>query len=258
MNGLETKHGFIKYPLARIGENFRVSFRVITAINETSLFKGKVIKKSTIVKTSKDKVNYFYDVSIHPYVEIDFTAYNDKLEYQYEGVHVSDACKINLNKQNLYLFIKMLKRIESDFVTKKDLYFYRNGELVLNHDISPSCNLSTMINNKMIYIAPIVVKDEGSEKEYEGIYLALSDLSNKVELKYSELGYLIYVLSTVNMDTLATNLVTMVGENNIVYMANNTPISINNASPIIVQPPEEDNTSDVTVVMKNENVIPNI
>lgn len=255
---MDTDSSSIRYPLARIGENLKVSFCVITNVNQTLAVKGKTIVTSTITKRSPNKVNNYYDVNLHPFIDLDFNDYSDKLENRLSGVSISGQCKISLNKYNLFLFLNMIKKLERDFIINKDLYFYSNNKLILNNDVAKTVSVDTVLSNKRLMMGPAVITVGGGEKEHEGIYFALNDLSNYTYLTYTELGYLRYVLDNIDMDLMAINLIKLVGENKIVTSVNNTTISIDSTDNVSTKPQEEDNSSSHNIIITSENVIPSL
>ena len=218
--------------MSNFGNSLRITLCMYVKHNEVSSFRGKTLSQSTITKTNKG-YSANYEVTVYPYIDIDFTSYDDKKELTDLGsTYVNNSCRITLNKYNLYLFITMIKKIERDFIVNKDLYYYSNNKLMLNTQKAQEISVDTIINDIRILISPIVIEVGGGGKEHEGISLAFRDLSNVTQLTYTEMGYLRYILDNVDLDLMAINLLSTVGENKISTVVHNTVISNDNPNVI--------------------------
>ena len=248
----------IRYNLGKVTNILKVLVSVIVDTNNLSSFKGKVSNNASITK-SKLSGTDLISINIHPYVTIDFTSYNDITEAKNSGVYISNACKLYLNKYNLFLFIHHLRKIERDFIANKDLYYYSNNKLILNKEVGERISIQIPIGDKIVMMKPIVVEVGGGQKEHEGILLALNDLSYSTTLTYTEMNYLLFILNKLDIDNIAINMINLVGENKISTIKNNTVIDIENPNHIVVKEEEVLNDSTNNIVFTDDkNVIPQI
>jgi len=249
-------NSIIRYSICRISD-LKVYLSVIVDSDKVSSFKGKIINTASITK-KEIPGSSLYDITIFPYITLEICNYEDKKEAIYDGVHINISPKLKLNRYNLYLFIGLLKKIEKDFVEKKNLYYYSNGRLVLNNEVSKDVSIETSIGDSGVIIYPTVISVGGGEKEHEGISLSIRDLSNTVYLTYTEIGYLRYTLSKIDMDNIAIKLIQLVGENKIKKLTKSSIVSISEAPETVTRPEVLDNSSTNNYIIKNENVIPNL
>lgn len=119
---------------------------------------------------------------------------------------------VNLGKISLYSFIKALSAMVKEYKEIKDLYYYQNGKLVLNHTKATEIYKDIVANNnKRIRLIPTVVPDDNnSEKFYEGCILCINSYDNFAYISYSEMEYLLYELTHIDMNSLSLQLINTV------------------------------------------------
>lgn len=162
---------------------------------------------------------------------------------------------VNLNKISLYFLIKALSKLIKEYKEIKDLYYYQNGQLVLNHEAASSIYKDiTANNNKRIRLVPAVIPDDNnSEKFYEGCILCINSYDNFAYISFSEMEYLLYELTHIDMNSLSLQLI------NTVSLFNNMESEQLSKTPEIVT--KEIDTSEeenVVIPILEGNTIPDI
>jgi hypothetical protein len=85
--------------------------------------------------------------------------------------------------------------------------------LVVNNEVSNTVTISIPTSgNKTIMMKPCVVPDEESStgNVYEGCIFYINNMENFAYLTYTEIEYLFYELSKIDMNALALQLITIV------------------------------------------------
>jgi hypothetical protein len=120
---------------------------------------------------------------------------------------------VTLTRYYLFRFLQGLRRLISDFQSHKDLFYYQNNELVVDNNIADSVTISIPTSgNKTIMMKPCVVPDEESStgNVYEGSIFYINNMENFAYLTYTEMEYLFYELSKIDMNSLSLQLITIV------------------------------------------------
>lgn len=126
--------------------------------------------------------------------------------------------KFNVKRENSLLesslfvssrFIYSLKRGIRDMVEgfqMKDLFFYNNGKMLVNKELSKKHEIRLPLGKeelRMMYTVVEDVSDGGSVVEYEGIAFIVNSYSNFVYITYDELCSMLDVLETTDFYNLA-------------------------------------------------------
>ena len=158
-----------------------------------------------------NKFNYcgndYFRINPNPFIVIDITSYMNKKD----GWNTNNT--VTLTRYYLFRFIQGLRKLIMDFKSNKELFFYRNQELIVNNYISEQIKIAVPVSgNKTILMKPCVVPDEESTtgNVYEGCLFYINSMENFAYLTYTEMEYLLYELMNIDMNTLSLQLITIV------------------------------------------------
>lgn len=188
--------------IGRINKMMKIKFGLVIKSDEETKFKTtKLVSKFSYIG------NDYLRLNPNPYVILDITSFMDK------GEGWSSNRSVTLNRYYLFRFLQGLRRLINDFQTYKDLFYYQNNELVVNNSVADSITISVPTNSsKTIMMKPCVVPDEESStgNVYEGCIFYINNMENFAYLTYTEMEYLFYELSKIDMSSLALQLITIV------------------------------------------------
>lgn len=182
--------------LGKINKYMKIKFNIIIKDDENkNSFNMKVIDTFTYGGSE------YLRLSPKPYITIDISATADKTDSW------NSNTQVNLNKMCLIDFIIKSKNMINKFRIP-ELYFIKNNRLQVNTDIANKSYEIIRTPNKTIKMIHCVVYDnDNSDIENEGICFMINSIDNFCFLTYTELEYLYYMLSKINMDELAISLI---------------------------------------------------
>ena len=250
----------IKYNLAKITDNCKVSLNVIVNVNELRSFRGKVYNTSTIIKRPGASQDY-YNVMMSPFIEIECTSIDDIIEARTNGNKLLYN-KIILTKYNLFRFLTTINKIKASFTEKENLFYYRDNKSYLNPEVGESISEEEVFGTTRVKIGPMVLSVGGGEKDHEGVYISINNFTIITYLTYNELCYLRYVLISTDIDNLAVQLVNLVGKNQIVTIVNDVVVDIYEDGSRVTTKEEKDDSeiieSSNNKLIDNDSTIPPI
>jgi hypothetical protein len=153
--------------------------------------------------------NDYFRINPNPFIVIDITSYMNKKD----GYNTNN--NVTLNRYYLFRFTQGLKKLIMDFKSNKDLFYYRDRELIVNSYIAENLKIVIPVSgSKTIMIQPCVVPDEESTtgKVYEGCIFYINSMENFAYLTYTEMEYLLYELVNIDMNVLSMQLISIVKE----------------------------------------------
>lgn len=178
--------------LGSINDNLKMKFNLILKNDDNNT---KVISTYTFGNYNGLKINPVM------YITLDISKTSDKNDSWNNNLN------INLNRQQLFLFIRKLKEFIESY-KEKDLYYYKDGKLILNKEIANKNVFKLKTTTKALAMLQVVVPDkENKEVEYEGCVLAINSLDNFCYLTYFDLEYLYYQLSRLDLYNLSMMLI---------------------------------------------------
>lgn len=183
--------------MGKINKYMRIKFNIIV---EDDIGTNKFANKTKCI----DKFSYagskYLKLSPRPYITIDICESKDKNDSWNSNLQV------NLNKFVLFDLLRKLRSMINKFKIK-DMFFIKNNHLHVNTESANSNCEFVKTPNKIIKLLHCVVKDEDNiELEYEGICFMINSIDNYCFLTYTELEYLYYELSKINMTELSMQL----------------------------------------------------
>lgn len=190
--------------IGRVNKMMKIKFGLIIKSDEETKFKA-----TKLVSKFNYGGNDYLRLNPNPYVILDITSFMDK------GEAWSSSRTVTLNRYFLFRFLQGLKRLIHDFQNQKNLFYYRNNELVVDNEIADSITIAIpTAGSKTIMMKPCVVPDEESStgNVYEGCIFYINNMDNFAYLTYTEMEYLFYELSKIDMNTLSLQLITIVKE----------------------------------------------
>ena len=189
----------VSLELGKINNSMKLKFNVI--------MKDKTEKKANRKYNNRviDRFTYngsdYLRISPKPYITIDISSTSDKNdEWNSNSV-------VNLNKFCLFDMIRKVRSMINKFKIP-DLFFIKNKKLHLNTEIANNNFEIIRTPNKIIKLVHAVIYDSNNQElEYEGVCFMINSPDNFCCLTYNELEYLYYVLTHIDMDTLAMSIV---------------------------------------------------
>lgn len=230
--------------IAKINKGLKVKFGlVVQSESENKLIYNKLVSKFNYLGNNYLKINP------KPFITLDISSNTTKTEGW------SSNQFVNLNKQSLFLFNRALYRLIQEYKEIRDLYYYENNKLCVNNKASEKITKDIISNNKHIRLQPCVVySDDNDEKYYEGCMLCINTYDNFVYITYSEMEYLYYELSHIDLISLSLSLL------QIVNIYKDEEAEHIQAKPItkIEEPEESEISSRPYVKIDNTGTIPEI
>ena len=232
----------VTFDMARINKMMKIKFGLIVHSDDTAKFKGApIINKTHWYGTDTLKL------TPNPFIILDISASSDKDEGW------SPNKTVTLNRYYLFRFLQGLKKLIDSFRTCKNLFYYQNNELVVNNNLAESVSISIpTANSKTILLMPCVVPDEESSlnKVYEGCIFCINTMENYAYLTYTEMEYLMYELSKIDMNSLSLQVISIVKQyeglqSETIKIPPSSEIPVNSEIEIVTP-------SKITVIKKNE------
>lgn len=228
--------------IGRVNKMMKIKFGLIIRSDDVGKFKA-----TPIVSKFNFSGNDYIRINPNPYVILDISSYMDK------GESWSSNRTVTLNRYYLFRFLQSLKRLITDFQTYKNLFYYQNNELVVNNSVADSIMISVpTANSKTIMVRPCVVPDEESttNRVYEGCVLYINNMENFAYLTYTEMEYLLYELSKIDMSILSMQVISIVKQ---FENQKTEKLAVPTSSEGVIDSEIEIVTpSSVTVIKKNE------
>jgi hypothetical protein len=188
--------------IGKINKMMKLKFGLIVKPDDTVKYKD-----ANVVSKFNYGGNDYLRINPSPYIIIDISSYMTK------GEAWSPNQSVTLTRYYLFRFLQGLRKLIHDFQFHKDLFYYQNNELVVNNEVSNTVTISIPTSgNKTIMMKPCVVPDEESStgNVYEGCIFYINNMENFAYLTYTEIEYLFYELSKIDMNALALQLITIV------------------------------------------------
>lgn len=188
--------------IGRVNKMMKIRFGLIIRPDEVSKFKA-----NPIVSKFNFSGNDYLRINPSPYIILDISSFMDK------GESWSSNRTVTLNRYYLFRFLQGLKRLIMNFQNYKNLFYYQNNELMVNNTVADSIMISIpTASSKTILMKPCVVPDEESSlnRVYEGCVFYINNMENFAYLTYTEMEYLYYELSKIDMSALSMQLISIV------------------------------------------------
>lgn len=188
--------------IGKINKMMKLKFGLIIKPDDIGKFKD-----ANVVSKFNYGGNDYIRINPNPYIIIDISSYMNK------GEGWTPNQSVTLTRYYLFRFLQGLRRLINDFQSNKDLFYYQNNELVVNNSVADSITMSVTTNgSKTVMMKPCVVPDEESSTNnvYEGCIFYINNMENFAYLTYTEMEYLFYELSKIDMSTLSLQLLTIV------------------------------------------------
>lgn len=181
--------------LTRINKNIKLNFGIV--------LRGDGNSNTKLMSTFDKDSNRYFKITPYPFLTVDISR-KDK--------QWSPNDSVVLSGMNKFLFQKALKTIHRKMIQSKDLFYYMNGELKVNKDLSKNCVTTVGLKGKTCQFIPLVVVDEENEQDgpYEGIVMMINTQSNYATMTFEELEYFIDYLERLDMNTLTLTFINTV------------------------------------------------
>lgn len=187
--------------LAKINRMMKLKFGlIIRSDNEIKYPSTKLVNKFTYYG------NDYIKISPNPFVVIDISSSMNSGE----GYNTNQS--VSLNRYYLFRFIQGLRKILTNFIECKNLFYYKENQLVVNDDLANKIMITVHTQTtKTIRMRPCVVPDEeNQEMVYEGCIFYINSMDNFAYVTYTEMEYLLWELSHINMNELSMQVINTV------------------------------------------------
>ena len=188
--------------IGRVNKMMKIKFGLIIRSDDESKFKA-----NKIVSKFDYGGNDYLRINPSPYIILDISSYMNKNE----GWSTNQS--VTLNRYYLFRFLQGLRKLITDFQNRKNLFYYQNNELVVNNMIADDATISIpTAGSKTIMMKPCVVPDEESStgRVYEGCIFYINNMENFAYLTYTEMEYLYFELTKIDMSALSLQLISIV------------------------------------------------
>lgn len=183
--------------IGRINKSLKLKFGLIINSETEKQSYNKLVNKFSYMG------NTYLKITPRPFVTLDISSKND------DGWNSNQM--VNLNKLGLFSFTRLISQLIKEFREIKDLFYYENNKLILNNEQAKKITKNMISSNKYIRVQPCVVPDDEIEgKRYEGCIFCINTYDNFCYMTFSEMEYLYYELSHINMLELSMNLLNTV------------------------------------------------
>lgn len=194
--------------LGNVNKIMKLKLSIIISSDDTT----KNNYKNNLLQKFVYNGNKYFKIMPHPFITIDISKGN--------GGEWSISQTVNLNKISLFGFTSKLKKFLDIYVSEKDLFYYDEidgvQKLVVDKEKSSlhAFNLRTT-SNKTIRMVPCVVQsDDDSNTLYEGAIFCINSYDNFCYITYDEMQYLLHELNTIDINSLALQMISIVQANN--------------------------------------------
>lgn len=189
--------------IGRINKMMKLKFGLVIIPDENPNFK-------TLQLVSKFNYggNDYIRINPNPYIILDISS-----SYINKGESWSSNQTATLNRYYLFRFLQGLRKLILDFQSCKNLFYYQDDELKVNNTEADRVTVSIPTGgNKTIMMKPCVVPDEESTTGvvYEGCIFYINNMENFAYLTYTEMEYLYYELTKIDMSALSMQLISIV------------------------------------------------
>lgn len=186
--------------LCRINKFMKIKFNLI--IKDENQLKSNIQSYGNkLIEVFKYNGSEYLKISPKPYITIDISATSDKNDVW------NSNNQVNLNKICLFDFMRKIKLMIDAFKIP-ELFFIKNKKLQVNSQVSEKYTQYVRTPNKIIKLSHVVVYDtDNKELEYEGICMFVNGVDNFCCITYSELEYLYYELTRINMHELSMSMI---------------------------------------------------
>ena len=229
--------------IGRINKSMKLKFGLVIRSDESSVYKSQ-----PLVSKFNFGGNDYIKLNPNPFVILDISS-----SYINKGESWSSNQTVSLNRYYLFRFLQGLKKLINDFQTYKNLFYYKNNELIVNNDVADNITISIpTANSKTVMMKPCVVPDEESSTHsvYEGCIFYINNMENFAYLTYTEIEYLYYELSKIDMTTISMQIISIVEQ---YEKQKSQKITVAPSSQTEISSDIEISTpSSITIIKKNE------
>ena len=193
----------LTYDYGKVTEVIKVRLSVIVEEpKDLALKKGPKVK---VVDRSMFLGAEYFRVAPHPYITIDISGGRDK------GDDVRNpAWRVNLNRMYKHIFTSKLKKFISYYTDNAGLFYYDNGKLKVENQKSFVEEIKLQNNNTIRLMPMVVYSDpEVSDTACEGAFFMINNPDNSCTMTFTELEGLYEMMSNLDMDCMAVNLLMM-------------------------------------------------
>ena len=187
----------VTYNLARINQYLSVDVTIFIQDDET--LKLNNIKNKESLKTIKT-----YNIDGNTYIKfnprpfIDLTIDPDQKDKYDPYKH------IRCNRFDVFKLIKSLEKMVNNFKSITDLFYYYGDKLILDDSKIDKATIILPLKERTLKITPTLILDVDSGRQHEGVIIYVNTESVSCPLTYIEMEYLLYILNTIDIDSLAS------------------------------------------------------
>lgn len=181
--------------LCQVTKHLKLKFGII--------LKGDTPNEFPIVSTFEKDGNQYLTIKPYPFITVDISNKKDRPWTPNQSFTISGMSK--------YLFTKRLREIRLDLMNDKELFFTRDGKLYVNQELAKKHAKPVPVGKgKTCLFIPIVVEDESSGDQYEGVSMMINSPENYSNFTFEEMEFLIDYLERLDLDSLTINFLNFV------------------------------------------------
>lgn len=240
----------ISYNLVRINQYLAIDVTMYIHNEETLRMENMSPKMKENSKTIRK-----YNIDGNTYIKFNPRPYIDMIIDPDIKDRYDPYKRVRCNKFDIYKLIRSLEKMSNIFKTMTDLFYYYGDKLILDDNKMEKATMIIPLHDRTLKIVPTIILDVDTNKQHEGIIIYVNTEAVSCPLTYLEMEFLLHILKTTDIDSLATSLYMMDG---------NIDIKMENGDNIQEPNPEvntelinSDNTKTYATP-KNGNTIPDI
>lgn len=187
----------VSMELCRVTKHLKLKFGLVINGNDPNAI--------PIISSFEREGNEYITVIPYPFITIDISNKKEKEWNPNQSFNISGMTK--------FLFTKRLREIKKEFEEEEKLFYEQEGKLYVNQQLAQQHRkLVPVGKGKTCLFIPVVVDDEDSGDQFEGISMMINTPDNYSNITFEEFEFLIDFIERTDLSQLTLQFL------NIVYM----------------------------------------
>ena len=176
----------VSMELTRINKHLKIKYGLVIQGDANSI---------PIISSFENNGNEYLTITPYPFITIDISNRKEKDWNPNQSFNISGMTK--------FLFTKRLREISIEFRKEKNLFFEQEGKLYVNRDLAIAHKkLVPVGKGKTCLFIPVVVDDEETHDQYEGISMMINTPDNYSNITFEEFEFLIDFIERTDLSVL--------------------------------------------------------
>lgn len=184
----------VSMELCRVTKHLKLKFGLV--------IKGNDPNSIPIVSNFEKDGNSYVTVIPYPFITVDISNKKEKEWNPNQSFNISGMTK--------FLFTKRLREIKNEFKEEKKLFYERDGSLYVDKSLAMKHKkLVPVGKGKTCLFIPVVVEDEDTGDQYEGISMMINTPDNYSNITFEEFEFLIDFIERTDLAALTMQFINM-------------------------------------------------